>query len=577
MIKYIAIFFLGVLVASCSSQKTVQGSSAKGGGAQVSTAFSDMFYQATKLRLQNDAAAALEKYQLCLNQMPNHGASNYYAASMCLQLGKMEEAISYSKTALKAEPNNLDFKELLAKAYSQAGNAEQAASTYSELAKARPALAEEYLGGAAFQLMRQGKLQEAYNTLEQLEQYSSGNKDITYKKINLLRRMNKSKEAIVLVDKMLPEANKNQTISLKILKLNLLEDLNNKTAADALFADLLNSAPDDGDVVEMQVERAIASGDTVGYLNALNKLVAHKEIEPERKADLLMPLISMADGNLERKNQVLALGKKLIDASPNDYKAIQIYANILASAGKEKEAALAFGRLVQQDPKDYDNWRRLLSMYGELSDYDSVLSVAKRGLNYFPNQAYIHFMQGYAYQQKQQYDNALKSLRKADDYSAGNREVQMPVLLALADVYNSQAKYTESDKTFDRALQLDSRNATVLNNYAYFLSLRGEQLDKAYAMSKRSLEIEANEKSYLDTYAWVLYKQGKYSEALEQQQKAIAAEGENDATMYEHLGDIYAKLNQVEQAVKSWQQAKAKLNGAANPSLDKKIQTRQLP
>ena len=52
-----------------------------------------------------------------------------------------------------------------------------------------------------------------------------------------------------------------------------------------------------------------------------------------------------------------------------------------------------------------------------------------------------------------------------------------------------------------------------LNNYAYFLSLDAKDLKKAEKMSYRSITAEPNNSTYLDTYAWILYQQGRYEEA----------------------------------------------------------------
>jgi Tfp pilus assembly protein PilF len=145
----------------------------------------------------------------------------------------------------------------------------------------------------------------------------------------------------------------------------------------------------------------------------------------------------------------------------------------------------------------------------------------------------------------------------------------------LGDVYNSAKQYTASDSTYDKALKLDPNNATLLNNYGYYLSVRGARLEDAERMSKKSLEIRKDEPTFLDTYGWILYKEGKYDKALEFIKKAITANGDNaDGTVWEHLGDIYFKLNDVDKAVDSWKKAKEK--GTDSIDIDKKIKDKKL-
>src|SRR5205823_2812307 len=82
----------------------------------------------------------------------------------------------------------------------------------------------------------------------------------------------------------------------------------------------------------------------------------------------------------------------------------------------------------------------------------------------------------------------------------------------LGDVYNKLKNYAESDKYFGKALEVDPNEPTVLNNYAYYLSVRNEQLEKAETMSKKSNELTPNSASYEDTYGWILFRQAKYNE-----------------------------------------------------------------
>jgi Tfp pilus assembly protein PilF len=101
------------------------------------------------------------------------------------------------------------------------------------------------------------------------------------------------------------------------------------------------------------------------------------------------------------------------------------------------------------------------------------------------------------------------------------------------------------------------------------------RLEEAEKMSKRSLELRPDEGTFLDTYGWILYRMGKFEKAKEYIEKAISlAKGEADGTLYEHLGDVYYKLNNVDKAVENWKKAQGKETD--NPELDKKIKDKKL-
>ena len=115
---------------------------------------------------------------------------------------------------------------------------------------------------------------------------------------------------------------------------------------------------------------------------------------------------------------------------------------------------------------------------------------------------------------------------------------------------------------------MEPDNASVLNNYAYYLSERNEQLEKAERMSKRSNELSPGQMSYQDTYAWVLFRLGRYADARTWVEKAIVA-GASDGVSLEHYGDILFELGDRDAAMKNWRMAKEA--GGASQLIDRKI------
>lgn len=156
-----------------------------------------------------------------------------------------------------------------------------------------------------------------------------------------------------------------------------------------------------------------------------------------------------------------------------------------------------------------------------------------------------------------------------------NTAVTAQMYSTLGDIYNIQKNYTAADSSYDKALQLEPDNASYLNNYAYYLSERNTRLNDAEKMSKHSLELRKDEPTFLDTYGWILYREGKYEKAREYVQKAIDASPANaDGTLFEHMGDISYKLNDVDKAIEYWKKAKEK--GIDSETIDKKIRDRKL-
>ena len=150
----------------------------------------------------------------------------------------------------------------------------------------------------------------------------------------------------------------------------------------------------------------------------------------------------------------------------------------------------------------------------------------------------------------------------------------MQLYSILGDVYQAQKRYRDSEKAFDYVLRKQPDDAHVLNNYSYYLSLRKERLVDAAAMSKKLVLQFPTNGTYLDTYAWVLYQQGLYAEALVYLERAVADKEPAGAAVWEHLGDALVQLNRVDEAISAWK--KARKLGGENQLLDKKIQMHRI-
>ena len=113
----------------------------------------------------------------------------------------------------------------------------------------------------------------------------------------------------------------------------------------------------------------------------------------------------------------------------------------------------------------------------------------------------------------------------------------------------------ESFNSFDEALRYNPGNHLVLNNYAYFLALADKNLQKAEEMSSNAIRLMPSNATYLDTYAWVLFRRGEYTLALFYIEKAIAKEDGQAAEIYDHYGDILLQKDETQKAIQAWEQA----------------------
>jgi len=185
-----------------------------------------------------------------------------------------------------------------------------------------------------------------------------------------------------------------------------------------------------------------------------------------------------------------------------------------------------------------------------LEKYEDSKAILMKGLSIDPDDYRLNYTIALTLQRLNDLQSAIKHYEHALEINAGD----LGLISSLALAYNSNKQYKESNGMYDRALRIDPDNALLLNNYAYNLSTRGENLEKALDMSRRAVNKEPGNPSYLDTFGWIFYMMKDYKSAVEYIERAVSINGSN-AVLLDHLGDAHFALKDVKKAVYFWKKA----------------------
>lgn len=147
--------------------------------------------------------------------------------------------------------------------------------------------------------------------------------------------------------------------------------------------------------------------------------------------------------------------------------------------------------------------------YYQNGDADAALKVVNLGLARFPEDYRLHYIKGLSLQSQDKYTGATGVYEKAVELYPED----INILSALALAYDTQGLFSKSEEAYERAIKIDPMNALILNNYAYNLSERDKNLDKALSMAKIAIEKEPENASYLDTIGWIYFKMRNYKSA----------------------------------------------------------------
>jgi tetratricopeptide (TPR) repeat protein len=222
---------------------------------------------------------------------------------------------------------------------------------------------------------------------------------------------------------------------------------------------------------------------------------------------------------------------------------------------------------------------QLVSYAWQAEDRDRVIALCRDARQYNPDEMAFYYYQGIAYYQKDQLDNALNAFQNGIDVITDQSDpaIVSDFYAVMGDIMHQKGMDREAFAAYDSCLVWKEDNIGCLNNYAYYLSELGQNLSKAEQMSYRTIKAEPKNATFLDTYAWILFMQQRYSEAKIYIDQTMQCDSDTSAVMLEHAGDIYYHCGDKEKAVTLWQQAldrtseKSEIKGDRRQVLIRKI------
>lgn len=314
---------------------------------------------------------------------------------------------------------------------------------------------------------------------------------------------------------------------------------------------------------------------------SLNEYVDAAEKNQEKDLSILSQIGSYISNNPKDTaalTYIAGLTEKITVQKPANFTAKRLLASLNLFSRKEELGLQQSEALIKDRPHNYALWTPVLSYYLYYTDDQSAtLKFLDRMEAAFPDSIDVPMNKMFIYRGQNKLDTALhyafKGLDLAQKQKANEREIVF--YNSIAETYNEQKQYHKSDSVFEDLLKKAPDNIFALNNYAYYLSERGERLEYALNLSKRTLEQEYDQPNYLDTYGWILYKMKRYDEAKVCIEKAISYAGNDvSAVVLEHYADIEFQLGNIENALKIWKAIDAA--GQGSPLLKKKIKDKKL-
>ena len=524
-----------------------------------------LFFKALRERTVENLTLASELFDRVIKIDPKNDASLYELATIDKTKNDYAGARSLLERAVAVNPDNEWYWVSLADCYEKSNDIAKLENVFNQLTRINPDKPEYYYDKANAYFLQQ-RYDDALKVYEQLEQITGANDDILANRQKIYLKQGKVDLAAAQLDQLIA-ANPTQTkYYIFLYQLYNANNFNDKALKTLLTAEKVD--PNSGLVHLGLADMYRDKKDYEKSYYELTLAFAIPDVDIDQKLKIILGYLpKFPDPNA--RASALELSKILTVTYPNDARAFAIYGDMLLQNDKLKDAADNYRKSIAINSQLYEVQEQLVRIEIGNNELDAAVKDGQIALSLFPNQAWMNYLVGIALLQKKDYHKALSYLKDATSLETQDKDLLTQSFSALGDCYHDLKDDNSAYGAYDKALVYNPDNAFTLNNYAYYLSEKGEQLDKAAKMSKHSIDVQTGNASFEDTYAWVLFKQKDYAQAKIWIEKALVDDKGGSAGKIEHYGDILYFLGNVDGAVENWSKAKAK--GGTSPTLDKKI------
>jgi len=522
---------------------------------------------AEKQLILENYAKALEGFTVAQKMNSESGAINFKISQVLVKSGESQKGLPYGLKAIELDPSNKYYRLSLARIYQSVGFYIESAKTYEQMLELFPS-DESALYELAELYQLTGQTEEMFRVFDKIESQLGVKEEILREKQRIYMKEGKLDKVIGEYEKLIA-AYPNE-VSYRVELISFLIQNRRLEQASEEINKYEKSVPTSSRVTLLKSEVAWMSGQYNESLELLKKAFSSPALDFESKFQILSNYF-LAATSKENHVTLTALSIGLADNYPQEYGAQAFVADILYRDGQKERALSYYLKAVRLKPANFSVWQNILNIEGELMMTDSLVGHSEEALEYFPNQALLYYFAGTGNLINKNYKKAISMLEMGKKYTVD------PNLLTifygqLGDAYNGVSNNERSFQAYEKALIHDPNNDHVLNNYSYFLSLEGSNLDKALDMSTKLMEQHPENATYLDTHGWVLYVRRDYKESRKYLEKAAALS--DDGTVIEHYGDVLFQLGETDEALKQWE--KARVVGGASEFIDRKIAERKL-
>ena len=523
-----------------------------------SSRYNAFFLEAICERAKGNSDAAFDLLRHCVEIDSTKSEAYYYLSQYYGALKQKDKAIACIEKAAALEPSNSTYQETLANAYINLHQYDKAAAVLESLYdKHRDR--DDVLGVLIQLYEEQHEYEAAIKTLTLLETVEGKSERLSYAKSNFYTQLGDKKAAIAEMKHLADQYPNDQNY--RGLYANALFVNGQKKKALEIYDDILRIEPDNRNALMALLAYEKDEGDPDKADALTEKVLLSKNITSQDRILLMRQEIGQSEQEGGDSTRVLYLFRKMLDQPQMDADIAILcatYMNLKQMPNDTISGVLE--QVLKVAPDNAAARLQLVSYAWQANDMNRIISLCQDARQYNPDEMAFYYYQGIAYYREGQLDQALNAFHNGIGVitQQSDPDIVSDFYAVMGDILHQKGNDKEAFAAYDSCLVWKDDNYGCLNNYAYYLSEKGIQLDKAEQMSYRVIKAEPKNATYLDTYAWILFKQGRYTEAKIYIDQTLQCDSDTSAVLLEHAGDIYYFAGEKERAVDFWQQALAR-------------------
>ena len=523
--------------------------------------------EAVKQKNFGNLSEAIKLYNLVIKEKPECAVAYYEAGSIYLATNQFELARKNLNRAYLLDPGNEWYTIAYLNSLGALEEYKEVIEIVKEKMKSDPEQTEwEFkLAVTYFALGKSGKARKILGRIEKEKGFSE---KITLLKASIYENEEKYKLAREEIEKVMvlfPEA-----IQFRIVAAELCLKSGEETAAANYYLEILEVDSMNIFALTNLTDYYRQRKDFKNSYKYLAKSFRSKQIEANRKMAILSYYLSEDEHVTKYSEELCRVIEVFTETHPNESDIRLLAADFYIQSQDYYKAYNHLKHYLELQKGSYNIYMQTIMLANAAALNEEVIFMTGRAHELFPDSADISFFRGIALYQSGDFEALIENFEgiSYDQYSSVEYASQAKMI--IAEAYYKSGDFTRSDSLFESMIREEPGNYMVMNNYSYYLAERGEKLEMARKWSSEVIKNNPDNATFIDTYAWILYKLEFFEEAEKYILSALDKGGENDPEVNEHAGDIQLELESY-QIARSYY-LKAIILGGDREKLEEKIE-----